>query len=375
MRHWVLPSERFVADVLRSTTATDAPGWRTAARPHPPAGAFTREAPAPSAALGDPAGPGVLAALLWARAGGVLHSHFGQPAQLTCRAARRLGRPFGVSLHGYDLLVESPADPAMLEAVRAADLVVVPSQFLADAAAERGVREEVIRVIPSGVDLAEFPFRERRAPPPRPLATVTFAGRFAPKKGVLDAARVLAEVAQQPELPAFRRLRRAEPWSCAPAGEQRPALAGAEILYGRAPGAVRRALEETDVLLTPSRTAADGDAETLGHLNLEAQAMGVPVVTTSHGAIPEAVSPAGGARAGSRPCRPRKGAAMRAGCAPAVAGDGTGRPGSRRRTVRAGGPHRRPGGAVALARRRGEPPADPPARRERAPGERRHGDP
>jgi colanic acid/amylovoran biosynthesis glycosyltransferase len=40
---------------------------------------------------------------------------------------------------------------------------------------------------------------------------------------------------------------------------------------------------------SPSRTAADGDAESLLLVNLEAQACGRPVVTTRHAAVPEFV--------------------------------------------------------------------------------------
>ena len=42
--------------------------------------------------------------------------------------------------------------------------------------------------------------------------------------------------------------------------------------------------------MTPSRTAADGDAESLLLVNLEAQASGRPLVTTRHGGIPEFVA-------------------------------------------------------------------------------------
>ena len=41
--------------------------------------------------------------------------------------------------------------------------------------------------------------------------------------------------------------------------------------------------------MAPSRTTADGDAESLLLVNLEAQATGRPVVTTDHGGIPEFV--------------------------------------------------------------------------------------
>jgi colanic acid/amylovoran biosynthesis glycosyltransferase len=293
VRHWLAPSEGFVADVLRSTTATDARLVYGSRIDHPLTEAFHGPAHHLAAPWDSRQARARLA--FWALTDRVqvLHSHFGQPAQLTWRTARRLGLPFGVSLHGYDLLVEARLDPSMLDAVKAANLVVVPSQFLADGASDRGIPDEILRVIPSGIDLGSLPFRTRPAPAAGEPTTVTFAGRFAPKKGVLDAARALGEAAQTRNL----RVR------FVGFGEQEaalrelvasvPSLAGAEVWDGREPGVVRRALRETDVLFTPSRTASNGDAETLGILNLEAQAMGVPVVTTSHGGIPEAVSGAG----------------------------------------------------------------------------------
>jgi colanic acid/amylovoran biosynthesis glycosyltransferase len=66
------------------------------------------------------------------------------------------------------------------------------------------------------------------------------------------------------------------------------------ILDGSLPGAIRRALAETDLLVTPSRTSPDGDAESLGLVNIEAQASGVPIVSTLHGGIGEAVHPDAG---------------------------------------------------------------------------------
>jgi glycosyltransferase involved in cell wall biosynthesis len=67
-----------------------------------------------------------------------------------------------------------------------------------------------------------------------------------------------------------------------------------DVRSGAAPGAVRQALAETDLLLMPSRTADDGDAESLGLVAVEAQAMGVPVVVTRPGGQVDAVSPDAG---------------------------------------------------------------------------------
>ncbi|MGZ6792283.1 MAG: glycosyltransferase, partial [Mycobacteriales bacterium] len=213
-----------------------------------------------------------------ARRADVLHAHFGYWAGHVEAVARRTSRPWALSLHGHDLLVEG------CPAAASADLVVVPSTWLADRASDAGVRDDRLRVVPSGLDLSRHPFRER-GPHPGPVV-VTFAGRFVEKKGVLDAARAMAGV------PGLR-------CRFVGTGPLEPALRAllaelrleAEVVDGSVPGAVHRALQDTDLLLTASRVAADGDAETLGLVNLEAHACGAPVVTTASGGVPEAVSP------------------------------------------------------------------------------------
>ncbi len=301
VREWLRPSETFVAETIRSTTATRAAIAYQQRQAHPAAESAeaisTMRRIRPSwqsrqARL-------ELAAFAGLRRASVIHAHFGQPAGLSWRVARRLGVPFAVSLHGYDVLVESRSDAGMLDAIRQAALVVVPSTFLADAVANLQVPEHVIRVIPSGLDLAQLPFTARAAPAAGEPFRVTFAGRFAPKKGVLDAAEAMALVARQGCRIRARfvgfgeeeaRLRRRLDELVAASGGR----LAAEIVDGRAAGAVRAVLAGSDVLVTASRIAGDGDAETLGLVNLEAQAMGVPVVAAASGGVPEAVSPHAG---------------------------------------------------------------------------------
>lgn len=50
-----------------------------------------------------------------------------------------------------------------------------------------------------------------------------------------------------------------------------------------------RAIEEADLLLLPSITAADGDMEGIPIVLMEAMARGVPVISTRHGGIPELI--------------------------------------------------------------------------------------
>ena len=218
----------------------------------------------------------------------LLHAHLGYWAGAVGRVAGLLHRPWVLSLHGHDLLVRARTlgDPSPW---RLADLVIVPSTFMADAAVAFGIDASRLRVIPSGIDLTRIAFAAR-APDADGTVTVLFVGRFVDKKGAVDAASAVVHVARdRPHVHA----------RFVGYGEQRDAVAAmlaplgsrADIVDGRAPGAVNAALATGHILISPSRTASDGDAETLSMVNLEAQAAGLPVLTTRHGGIPDGVTP------------------------------------------------------------------------------------
>ena len=283
-RDWVRPSEGFVADVVRASRHTQpfvAYGrrWPDAVVPD------VSSTHVPRRLSGDRALRARLRLITRRHRISLLHSHFGYWAHLTGPVARATGRPWTVAVHGHDVLVEGDPHGVLPDA----DRVVVPSQFLAAAVQRLGVHDERLRVLPPGLDLEALPYRP---PAPRDDGSVhvTFAGRYVAKKGVLDAARALARARESvPNLQV--RFVGHGPLE----GELRTLLTElalpAELVDGSRPGAVRSTLAAGDLLLTASRTAADGDAETLGLVNLEAHALGVPVVTTRSGGIPEAVDP------------------------------------------------------------------------------------
>lgn len=214
----------------------------------------------------------------------LLHVHFGFEVNGVVGAARFAQVPLVLSVHGNDVTALPSRDrPELRHALAAASAVVVPSPFLAEHAVAAGAVRDRVRVLPSGVDLALFPPAPQHDGPP----TVVFVGRFVEKKGVdvlaaawprvhtaVPAAQLLLLGEGPLETLVAQAFPDAEHWRPDPSGRV---------------AQVRAALQRATVVVSPSRTATDGDSESLLLVNLEAQASGRPIVTTRHGGIPDAV--------------------------------------------------------------------------------------
>lgn len=218
----------------------------------------------------------------------VVHAHFRYRIELATRLAERASAPLVVSVHGHDVLA-SPGAEVWGRHLRGADLVTVPSRFLGHHVLSLGVDPGRLRVLNAGVRLRDHPFAEVVPPSHDEPTRLLFVGRFVPKKGVDDLLTALSRLRTKHHvaltLVGYGEL--ADELRRRIAQEDLPAT----LVDGRDRGAVRAAFAGAHVVVTPSRTAADGDAETLCYVNVEAQARGLPVVTTRHGGIPEGVAP------------------------------------------------------------------------------------
>jgi colanic acid/amylovoran biosynthesis glycosyltransferase len=218
---------------------------------------------------------------------GLVHAHFGYRVHDVLAVARRRSLPLVVSLHGHDVTAFAREWPAHYDAVFAgAAAVVVPSRFLAARVEQLGASPTIVHVIPSGVDTELLTPRPLPEGPP----TAAFVGRFVEKKGVDVLLAVWPEV--RAAVPDARLVL----LGYGPLADLVARHAGADGVEVVPPDPRRRAAQVRDVIaratvvVSPSRTAVDGDAESLVLANLEAQASGRGVVTTRHGGIPEFVT-------------------------------------------------------------------------------------
>ena len=226
----------------------------------------------------------------------LLHAHFEWGGKDALPLARALRVPLLVTCHGKDVtdrLEESSGWLGRrLHGSRRRRLQTEGRLFLAVSDFIR--RQMLARGYPPartvrhyiGVDTDKF------APPPGPARReplVVFVGRLVEKKGCEYLIRAMADAA--PDLGDAELVVIGD-------GPLRPSLEAlareilprCRFLGVQSPVQIRGWLARARLFSMPSVEAKSGDSEGLGIVFLEAQSMGVPVVSFRHGGIPEAVA-------------------------------------------------------------------------------------
>lgn len=218
----------------------------------------------------------------------VLHAHFG-PAGNSFRFARELWQaPLTVSFHGYDFSTLPRKDsPTMYEKLfETADVITANSEFTRAQVEKLGCPKAKLKKLPVGLDLKEFPFQERTLSIGKPVRLLTVA-RLVEIKGHEYALRAVAQLRRS--VPALR-------YDIVGDGPlQKPleslvaelGLNDTVVFHGACAGdTVKSLLAEAHLFLLCS-VNVEGDQEGQGLALQEAQACGLPVVATVHGAFPE----------------------------------------------------------------------------------------
>jgi len=215
----------------------------------------------------------------------LMHAHFASGGKTLLPFARAFKRPLIVTLHsGSDVPVEKPRFGTYRQLAEGATLFLCVSDFIRRQAIDAGFPAEKLLVHYIGIDRNLFV-----PPPATPTAdSVLFVGRLVEMKGGEYLLRAMQKV--QLRRPACELTIVGD----GPLRAELERLAAelqvnCKFLGVQAPATIREMLPKARIFCLPSVTTAAGDREGLPTVLIEAQAMGVPVVSTFHSGIPEGV--------------------------------------------------------------------------------------
>ena len=220
----------------------------------------------------------------------VVHCHFGPNGLIgaylkDCGLARRLV----VTFHGSDINTypSRHGEGVYRTLYDRADAITVNSSFTRGKVAANGCPESKLEVLPVGLRMEEYPGTD---PSSRDPCTVLTVGRLVEKKGHRFALEAFALVKRRfPEaryvLAGDGPLRR----DLESQAESLGIRDAVKFLGDQSDAEVAALYRGATVFILPSVTAADGDMEGQGLVLQEAQASGLPVVSTLHNGIPDGV--------------------------------------------------------------------------------------
>jgi colanic acid/amylovoran biosynthesis glycosyltransferase len=223
----------------------------------------------------------------------VLHAHFGYTGHQVLGVKRLARLPLVTSFYGEDAS-RLPSDPAWR--ARYAELFARGELFLAEGPVMRqrlvalGCPPQKIAVQPIAIPVDRYPFRERRRRPGEPVHLL-FCASLREKKGLLYALEALARVRIDHPAVRLRIAGEGPEHAAALAAIERLDLGDAvELLGAISHEQFVKELEAADLFVQPSVTARDGDTEGGAPTTLlEAQACGLPILSTRHADIPNVV--------------------------------------------------------------------------------------
>ncbi len=223
----------------------------------------------------------------------LLHAHFGANGYYALNLKRRLGIPLITTFYGLDAS-KMLRPPKFLKAVQSlfqeGDLFLALGEDMARRLHDAGCPVGKICVQHVGADLERIPFRPRSWPGDGERVVLLYCGRLVEKKGISYALDAFGRLAAKWKGLEFRIVGAGPLWQAAERTVRQLNLQGRVVFRGALPHAeTLQEMQNADLFLLPCVTAADGDMEGTPMVLIEAQASGMPVVSTFHADIPEVV--------------------------------------------------------------------------------------
>jgi len=226
----------------------------------------------------------------------LIHAHFGTTGVLTLGLKKALDIPHITTFYGFDISQLARKDNWLRRynvLFREGDLFLVEGPHMKSSLEALGCPEQKIRIQRIAIPLDRIVFKPRMPKAKCAKTILIFAGRFMEKKGLLYALRALKEVRANYRDFEFRII------GDGPLKNKIAQFIRTNHMqdYVRLLGFLDysdylKEMQEADIFLHPSVTSADGDTEGGAPTTImEAQAMGMPVISSYHADIPNIVVP------------------------------------------------------------------------------------
>jgi colanic acid/amylovoran biosynthesis glycosyltransferase len=215
----------------------------------------------------------------------VLHAHFGFNGEAALSLRERTNLPLVTSFYGVDASRYLRKRNAYKKLFERGECFIALGPDMADRLSSAGCPEEKITLHPLAIDLDRFSSPGERTETGK--TTLLFCGRLIEKKGLHDLFSAMDLL--PPDTDVRLRIVGEGPlmdWCRCRASESERDI---ELLGRQSHAAVRDFMASADIFVLPSVTSSDGDTEGTPTVLLEAQAMGLPVISTKHADIPSIV--------------------------------------------------------------------------------------
>lgn len=217
----------------------------------------------------------------------VLHAHFLNDGLDALQLKKRLQLPLITTLHGHDITKrekKSIFKSSRSELFSQGDRFIAVSDYIYQCALNNGCPEDRLLKHSIGINLELFSQPKAESETPGLL----FVGRLVEKKGCVYLLQAMKQLSQQ-----FKELKLVivgdGPLKAALQQQAATDKLNVEFVGKESAQAIRDRLSKAWVFVAPSITADNGDAEGLGMVFLEAQALQTPVVSFASGGVIEAV--------------------------------------------------------------------------------------
>lgn len=223
----------------------------------------------------------------------IIHCQFGTIG-LPIMQLQELGAIEGklvVSFRGYDIssVIRQRGEQVYNKLFKTGDFFLTNCNYFKNRLLKLGCNEDKLVVLGSGIDCSKFVYVPRTLPPDG-LIRIATTGRLVEKKGIEYCIRAVARLVKNNKNIEYSIM------GDGPLKEQLQQLINdlgvsdqIKLLGQKRQQEVVKILSESSIFIATSITAANGDQDAPVNTLKEAMAMGMPVIGTLHGGIPELV--------------------------------------------------------------------------------------